>query len=64
MLRVTELQKRPTAFQRLTGVTPDEFDTITELLEPLWDEAELERLNTHERVRADVKKWFTSSDSF
>jgi len=52
MLRADQLQKRPAAFQRLAGGTPDEFDTILELLEPRWNEAELERLNTHTRQRA------------
>jgi hypothetical protein len=32
MLRVAQLQQRPTAFQRLTGVTSGEFDTILERL--------------------------------
>ena len=35
MFTVFQLQKRPAAFQRLTGVTPDEFDTIIEAFEPL-----------------------------
>lgn len=52
MLRADRLQQRPAAFQRLTGVTPDEFDTVVELAAPLWEQAELERLNDRERERA------------
>jgi Helix-turn-helix of DDE superfamily endonuclease len=52
MLRVNQLQKRPAAFQRLTGVTIDEFNTITELTKPLWNESELKRLNRNKRTRA------------
>jgi hypothetical protein len=52
MLNATQLQKRPTAFQRLTGVTPEEFDTILELSTPHWQRAELERLNQRKRERA------------
>ena len=52
MFTAAQLQKRPAAFQRLTGVTPDEFNTITEAFEPLWDEAEITRLNKRKRKRA------------
>jgi hypothetical protein len=52
MFTATQLQKRPAAFQRLTGVTPEEFDTITEAFESLWNEAEIERLNKRKRKRA------------
>jgi hypothetical protein len=56
MFTATQLQKRPAAFQRLTGVTPDEFDTIVEAFEPLWDEAELARLNNRKRKRSIEQK--------
>jgi hypothetical protein len=52
MLRVARLQQRPVAFQRLTGVTSDEFDTILEQLTPLWAEANQQRLNQRKRQRA------------
>jgi hypothetical protein len=52
MFTTAQLQKRPAAFQRLTGVTPDEFDTIVEAFEPLWGEAEIARLNIRKRKRA------------
>ena len=52
MFTATQLQKRPAAFQRLTGVTPEEFDSIVEAFEPLWDEAEIARLNNRKRKRA------------
>jgi len=52
MLRAAQLQKRPAAFQRLTGVTPNEFDTILESLSPLWHDANTKRLNNHKRSRA------------
>lgn len=52
MLCVKQLQKRPQAFQRLTGVTTEEFNTIHELLEPAWNEANTKRLNTRQRKRA------------
>jgi Helix-turn-helix of DDE superfamily endonuclease len=52
MLRVAQLQQRPTAFQRLTGVTGDEFDTILEQLTPLWAEANQQRLSGRKRQRA------------
>ena len=52
MLRATQLQKRPAAFQRLTGVSPDEFDTIIELATPVWHEANTKRLNNRKRLRA------------
>ena len=52
MFTATQLQKRPAAFQRLTGVTPEEFDNIAEAFEPLWDEAEIARLNNRKRKRA------------
>lgn len=52
MLRAAQLQKRPAAFQRLTGVTPKEFDAILELLSPVWIEANRKRLNNRKRLRA------------
>ena len=65
MFTAAQLQKRllgptaaphwlgpPAAFQRLTGVTPDEFNTVIEAFEPLWDEAEITRLNNRKRKRA------------
>ena len=52
MFTTTQLQKRPAAFQRLTGVTPEEFDSIVEAFEPLWDEAQIARLNIRKRKRA------------
>ena len=65
MFTVFQLQKRllgpraaphglgpPAAFQRLTGVTPEEFDSIVEAFEPLWNEAEIKRLNIRKRKRA------------
>ncbi len=52
MLRAAQLQKRPAAFQRLTGVTPTEFDTILELSTPLWHDANTRRLNNRKRSRA------------
>jgi hypothetical protein len=51
MLRVTQLQKRPTAFRRLSGVTVEEFDTILEQLTPLWNAAQTARLNNRKRQR-------------
>jgi hypothetical protein len=51
MLRVAQLQKRPTAFRRLSGVTVEEFDTILELLRPLWNAAQTTRLNQRKRQR-------------
>ena len=52
MFTTAQLQKRPAAFPRLTGVTPEEFNTITEAFEPLWDEAKIARLNNRKRKRA------------
>lgn len=52
MLRAAQLQKRPAAFQRLTGVTPAEFDTILELTTPVWHESNAKRLNNRKRQRA------------
>ena len=52
MFTAAQLQKRSAAFQRLTGVTPEEFDTIVEVFEPLWNEAEIARLNIRKRKRA------------
>lgn len=52
MLRATQLQKRPAAFQRLTGVTPAEFDTILELANPVWHTANTKRLDNRKRSRA------------
>jgi DDE superfamily endonuclease/Helix-turn-helix of DDE superfamily endonuclease len=51
MLRVTQLQKRPDAFRRLSGVTTEEFHTILELLTPLWTTAQTARLNHRKRQR-------------
>jgi Helix-turn-helix of DDE superfamily endonuclease len=51
MLRVTQLQKRPDAFRRLSGVTTEEFDTILEGLTPLWTAAQTARLNKRKRQR-------------
>jgi hypothetical protein len=52
MLRVTQLQQRPIAFQRLTGVTGEEFNTILGLVTPLWLGANEQRLNNRQRKRA------------
>jgi Helix-turn-helix of DDE superfamily endonuclease len=52
MLRVAQFQQRPTAFQRLTSVTGDEFDTILEQLTPLWVDTNQQRLSKRKRQRA------------
>jgi DDE superfamily endonuclease/Helix-turn-helix of DDE superfamily endonuclease len=52
MLNAKQLKTRPAAFQRLTGVSPNEFDTIIKLITPLWNAAEQTRLNTKKRKRA------------
>ena len=52
MLKAKHLKTRPAAFQRLTGVTPNEFDTIVKLVTPLWNAAEQTRLNIYKRQRA------------
>lgn len=37
-LRYTKIRKNPKTFQRLFGITPQEFEIILKKAEPLWQE--------------------------
>ena len=52
MLTFSKLSKTPFSFQRMTGVTVEQFEKIAVMIRPLWDEAERARLSRPDRQRA------------
>lgn len=51
MLRVDKLKSRVRAFERLVGLTPEEFERLLTELEPLWEQAHRRSLLRAGRVR-------------
>lgn len=51
MLSYAKLVKTPAKFQRFTGLSVEEFDRLSEAVEPLWQAAERERLTSRTRQR-------------
>ena len=52
MITAAKLERRPRAFQSLTGLTPEQFRGVLEVFTPLWLEAERTRLSRPNRLRA------------
>ncbi len=51
MLRVDKLKSRVRTFERLVGLTPEEFERLLSELEPLWEQAHRRSLLRAGRVR-------------
>lgn len=52
MINLHKLLQKPKVFQRLTGLTPQQFTELLENLTPLWEESEKQRLSRPDRKRA------------
>jgi hypothetical protein len=52
MLTVKKLRRNPKHFHNFTGLTPQQFDQLLLALEPIYEEAEEERLFNPKRLRA------------
>src|SRR5215211_815748 len=52
MLTVKKLRRKPKHFHNFTGLTPQQFDELLAAVEPLYERAEQERLQTPNRLRA------------
>lgn len=52
MLTVKKLRRKPKHFHNFTGLTPQQFDELLAALEPLYEQAEQERLENPDRLRA------------
>jgi len=52
MLTIKELRRKPKHFHNFTGLTPERFDRLLLALEPLYEQAEQERLKNPNRLRA------------
>ena len=52
MISYEKLEKKPSAFKSIVGVTIAEFDELFQRFVPEWEEAERERLNRPNRQRA------------
>ncbi len=51
MLNIQKLSKKPKVFQRLTGLTPNEFQKLLKKLKPLYREAEAGKVDITSRKR-------------
>lgn len=51
MVNLQKLYNKPKVFQRLTGLTPNKFQELLTQLEPLFNESELKRKKTTNRIR-------------
>jgi hypothetical protein len=51
MLTVKKLRRKPKHFHNFTGLTPQQFDELLGALEPLYEQAEEERLESPNRLR-------------
>lgn len=51
MLRVDKLKSRGRSFERMTGLTPTEFDQLLIDLEPFWEQSHRRSLSRAGRVR-------------
>jgi hypothetical protein len=52
MLTVKKLRRKPNHFHNFTGLTPQHFDELLLAVEPLYEQAEHERLENPNRLRA------------
>ena len=52
MLTVKKLRRKPKHFHNFTGLTPEQFDQLLLALEPLYQQAQEERLENPNRLRA------------
>jgi hypothetical protein len=52
MLTAKKLRRKPKHFHNFTGLTPEQFDELLVALEPLYEQAEEERLDNPNRLRA------------
>jgi hypothetical protein len=52
MLTVKKLRRKPKHFHNFTGLTPEQFDQLFLALEPLYEEAQEERLENPNRLRS------------
>lgn len=52
MLRFAKLAHRPRTLYRMTGLTTEQFSLLSHRLQPIWKEAERERLSRPDRKRA------------
>lgn len=50
-MKYQTIAKNPVLFSRFTGLTIQEFSTLSRELKPLWDKAERERLSRNDRKR-------------
>jgi len=52
MLAVKKLRRKPKHFHNFTGLTPQQFDELLLALEPIYEQAEQERLENPDRLRS------------
>ena len=52
MLTVKKLRRKPKHFHNFTGLTPQQFDQLLAAVEPIYEQAEQERLENPNRLRA------------
>jgi hypothetical protein len=52
MLTVKKLRRKPKHFHNFTGLTPEQFDQLLLALEPLYEQAQEERLENPNRLRS------------
>jgi hypothetical protein len=52
MLTVKKLRRKPKHFHNFTGLTPQQFDQLLGAVRPLYEQAEHERLENPDRLRA------------
>jgi hypothetical protein len=52
MLTVKKLRRKPKHFHNFAGFTPEQFDEVLKALEPLYEQAQEERLDNPNRLRA------------
>lgn len=51
-MNITKLSQRPKVFERIFGISPQQFRELSQTLEPLWQEAEKRRKTNRKRERA------------
>jgi IS5 family transposase len=51
MLSVEKLRRKPKHFHNFTGLTPRQFDQLLAAIEPLYEQAEVQRLSNPSRLR-------------
>jgi hypothetical protein len=55
MLTVKKLRRKPKHFHNFTGLTPEQFDQLLLALEPLYEEAQEERLENPNLARLPLR---------